>query len=109
MANHRAPTTPRRRPDTANPTLALVALLLGAFGIAGAWLPYEMITGPAAVIGLVVGSAGIWWSRQVASGVGVFLCGIALVLTALFHVGIARADTPAPAEPVIVELNGDCP
>lgn len=81
MANHRADTRTHPR-DTANPTLAAAAITFGIFGVAGAWWPwFNQYTALAAMLGAVAGLAGIWTSRQVAAGVGVVLCGAAVILT----------------------------
>lgn len=80
MANHRA-IKPR---DTAGPELAIISLAAGVVGLTLAFVPgVNVYSGAAAAAGAAIGLVGIWLSRQVLSGVGVVLCGTAIVVTIL--------------------------
>lgn len=109
MATHRAPAAPAR--DTANPALAYLAILIGLLGCAASWLPWLDTLLPLTILGWTAGMAGIWWSRQVASGVGVVLCGVAIILMVMFHTdlgGWLAAAEPGSTPPPVMLLNGDC-
>lgn len=80
MATHRA----RPVRDGAPAELAIISLVCGVVGLALAFVPgVNWWSGAAAAFGGAVGLVGIWLSRQVLSGVGVVLCGAAIMLTIL--------------------------
>jgi hypothetical protein len=106
MATHRAPTRPR---DTANPALAYLSILIGLTGCAASWLPWQDTLIPLVVAGWLAGVVGIWWSRQWAAGVGVVLCGTAVILSVMFHTELGGWLAAAEVEPPpVMMLNGDC-
>jgi len=62
--------------------LAVASLVLGIVGVVLSFMPIvNNLTAAGAVVGFVLGFVGIWRSRAVMSGFGVFLCGAAVVLT----------------------------
>jgi hypothetical protein len=62
--------------------LAVASLVLGIVGVVLSFMPIvNNLTAAGAVVGFVLGFIGIWRSRAVMSGFGVFLCGAAVVLT----------------------------
>lgn len=100
MADHRAPVR-----DTANPTLAVVSLLLGVAGVAGAWWPwFNHVTLFGAMLGAMLGAVGIWHSRQVLSGLGAVLCATAVMVT----VAVQQAEPEARAARQIELTSSSC-
>lgn len=98
MAGHRAR-------DTANPTLAVFSIGLGVLGWGGAWWPwFNQVTIFAALLGVVVGAVGIWWSRQVWSGIGLVLCAAAVMVT----VAVQAAEPEAKAARLIELTSSSC-
>lgn len=70
------------RPATRPGGLAVSSLVLGIVGVVLSFMPLiNNLTAAGAVVGFVLGAVGIWRSRQVMSGIGVFLCAVAVILT----------------------------
>lgn len=63
--------------------LAITALVLGIVGVVLSFMPIlNNLTATGAAVGLVLGFIGIWKSSSsVMSGIGTFLCGVAIGLT----------------------------
>lgn len=71
--------------------LAISSLVLGIVGCVLSFMPImNNLTAAGAVVGFVLGFIGIWKSRGVMSGIGVFLCGTAVALTVMAQVQLAR-------------------
>lgn len=70
------------RPATRPGGLAVSSLVLGIIGVVLSFMPLiNNLTAAGAVVGFVLGFIGIFRSRQVMSGIGVFLCAVAVMLT----------------------------